>query len=204
MELAFNVQGEYITQTARDWFYLERKPYNKVEELLLSCMYGTNIAIETLKQYVEDVLKFKRKFTGETKNNTFCLVEDKTKPIELVKQYESIKKHGKIPFEICEYGFINTVGDYIPVEWCNHEKWAREYIDKNYSIEEQIKGRSKYHYSVDWLINVKNWILIDNPHQGKGIIQKGKIITKAQKETLFDYYMFFNRVEEAQKLYKEV
>lgn len=107
MKLAFNVQGEHITQTARDWFYLERKPYNEVEELLLSCMSGTNMAKETLKQYVEDILKFKRKFVGETKNDTFCLVEDTTKPIELVKEYENIKKYGKIPFEICEYGFIN-------------------------------------------------------------------------------------------------
>lgn len=202
MELAFNVQGEYITQTARKWFYSERKPYSKVEELLLSCMCGTNIAIETLKQYVEDILKYKRKFVGETKNDTFCLVEDNTKPIELVKQYESIKEYGKIPFEICEYGFINPEGEYIPVEWCEHEKWGREYINKNYSIEEQMKGRSKYHYSTDWLVNMKNWILIDNPHQGKGIVQSGERITKQQKETLYDYYMFFNRVEEAQKLYE--
>ena len=76
MELVFNIQGEFITQTARDWFYLERKPFEKVKELLLSCMCGTDISKETLNQYVEDILKFKRKFVGETQNDTFCLVED--------------------------------------------------------------------------------------------------------------------------------
>lgn len=202
MELVFNIQGEFITKTARDWFYVERKPFEKVKELLLSCMCGTNIPKEVLNQYVEDILKFKKKFIGETQNNTFCLVEDYEKN-EIVKYYEDIKNYGKTPFERCEYGFINPNGKYIPVEWCEHSRWAREYINENYSIEEQMKGRSKYRYDTDWLVNIKNWILIDNPHQGRGIVQTGKYITKEQKGTLFDYYIFFNRKSEAIELYKE-
>lgn len=202
MELAFNIQGEFITQTARDWFYLERKPFEKVKELLLSCMCGIDIPKDILNQYVEDILKFKRKFIGETKDNTFCLVEDNENN-EIAKNYEDIKNYGKTPFERCEYGFINPEGKYIPVKWCEHSRWAREYINENYSIEEQMEGRSKYRYDTDWLVNIKNWILIDNPQQGRGIVQTGGKITKAQKETLFDYYMFFNRKSEAMKLYKE-
>ncbi len=202
MELAFNVQGEFITQTARDWFYLERKPFEKVKELLLSCMCGTNISKEILNQYVEDILKFKRKFIGETKNDTFCLVEDNEEQ-EIVKHYDSIKKYGKIPFEICQYGFINPEGKYIPVEWCDHSRWAREYIEKNYSIEETMTNNPKLYINTDWLVHIKNWILIENPRQGKGIVQTGEKITKNQKETLFDYYIFFNRKKEAKKLYEE-
>lgn len=203
MGLVFNIQGEYITKTARDWFYLERKPFEKVKELLLSCMCGTDISKETLNQYVEDVLKFKKKFVGETRNDTFCLVEDNEKN-DLIKYYDYIKESGKIPFEICEYGFINPQGKYIPVEWCNHSEWARKYVSKNYSIEERMKNKNKYnYYDVDWLVHIKNWILIDNPQQGRGHAQIGKSMTKAQKETLFDYYMFFNRKTEAMKLYEE-
>ena len=202
MDLNFNIQGEFITKTARDWFYLERKPFEKVKELLLSCMCGTNISKEVLNQYVEDILKFKRKFVGETQNDTFCLVEDNEEN-EMVKNYESIKNFGKIPFEICEYGFINPEGKYIPVEWCQHLKYAHEYIKNNYNLDEQMAIYYEYGNELeDYLVEKLGWILIDNPHRGIGIVYTGNYITKAQKETLFDYYMFFGREEEANDLYK--
>lgn len=203
MELVFNIQGEFITQTARDWFYLERKPFEKVKELLLSCMCGTDISKEKLNQYVEDILKFKRKFIGETKDNTFCLVEDNEKN-EIVKNYEDIKNYGKTPFERCEYGFINPEGKYIPVSWSNHSEWASNYLKDNLSKKEWLLSLNEYNCnSTDILVKKFNWILIDNPQQGRGIVQTGEKITKAQKETLFDYYIFFNRKSEATKLYKE-
>lgn len=201
MKLSFNVEGEFITQMARDWFYLERRPFEKVKELLLSCMCGTNIQKEILDQYVEDILKFKRKFVGQTKNNTFCLIEDNEQNA-IVKNYNSIKKYGKIPFEICEYGFIKPNGEYIPVQWCQHLKYANEYIQSNYSIEDQMTIYYKYKNAEDYLIKELCWILIENPHQEMGIIHTGNFITKAQKETLFDYYIFFDRNNEAIELYK--
>lgn len=209
MELAFNVEGEFITRTAREWFYDERKPYNKVEELLLSCMCGTNIPKQTLKKYVEDILKFKRKFIGNTQDDSFCLVEDGKTPEslkKLVENYDSIKNNGKIPFEQCEYGFINPKGAYIPVSWCNHSDWASNYIKNMYNnvVKDWFLFLDKYDCNAtDALVKGLNWILIDNPQQGKGIVQTGNRITKAQKETLYDYYMFFNRKEEANELYKE-
>ncbi len=50
VEIVFNIDGNYITNLAREWFYLEKKPYKKVEELLLSCMCGTSIDLRTLKK----------------------------------------------------------------------------------------------------------------------------------------------------------
>lgn len=204
MELSFNIQGEFITQTAREWFYLEKRPFTKVKELLLSCMCGTNISKEILNQYVEDILKFKRKFIGNTNDNTFCLV-DEIETNKLSKYYEELKKYGKLPFEICEYGFINPEGKYIPVGWSNHSKWASDYLKTNFTeTKEWMKLMNKFNCNAtDALVKGFNWILIDNPQQGKGIIQQGERITKAQKETLYDYLIHFNRVEEANKLYKE-
>lgn len=151
--------------------------------------------------YVEDILKFKRKFVGQTKNNTFCLVEDNEQNA-IVKNYNSIKEYGKIPFEICEYGFIKPNGEYIPVQWCQHLKYANGYIQSNYSIEDQMTIYYKYKNAEDYLIKELCWILIENPHQEMGIIHTGNFITKAQKETLFDYYIFFDRNNEAIELYK--
>lgn len=39
-ELHFSIEGEFITNVARSWFWDENKPYEKSEELLMSCMCG--------------------------------------------------------------------------------------------------------------------------------------------------------------------
>lgn len=202
MNLAFNISGEYITTLARQWFYDEKKPFEKVKELLLSCMCGTSISKKTLNTYVEDILKFKRKFIGNTEDNTFRLVED-NEVNDKVKYYKDIKKYGKIPFEVCEYGFINPQGKYIPVKWCNHQKWAYDFINEKYTIIEQMKKSGKY-VGADFLVYIEGWILLHNAQHGTAYPEIwDKRITKAQKETLYDYYIYFGRIEEANKLYEE-
>lgn len=202
MKIGFDVEGEFITELARDWFYNHKVPYTKVKELLLSCMAGTDIPKRKLIEYVGDILRFKKKFVGNTKDNTFALVED-PEPNILSKYFETLKKYKVLPFEISPYGFINPEGEYIPVKWCQHQKWASTYINSKYSIEEQLKGNKNYYVGADFLVYMKNWILINNPQQGEGIVNTGKSITKEQKKTLYDYYMFFNRKKEAMDLYKE-
>ncbi len=51
----------------------------------------------------------------------------------------------------------------------------------------------------------EGWILLHNPQRGIAEVEQneGKNMTKAQRETLYDYYIFFNRIEEANDLYKE-
>ena len=205
MELVFNVDGELITNTAREWFWVEKRPFEKVEELLLSCMCGTNIKLEILKQYVEDILKFKRKFTGNTKDNSFKLTIDNSilpkyiKTKNLDKYYLRLKNPDIEKFY--KYGFINPKGKFFAVEWCEHAKWASEYIKKHYTIQEQMVN---YKYTgADFLVYVKGWILLHNAYQGEAKLEKAKVMTKAQKETLFDYYIYFNRMQDANNLYKE-
>lgn len=203
----FNVEGEFITDWARKWFYLENQPYKKVEDLLLSCMCGTDISLKVLKSYCEDILTFKRKFIGNTKDDSFCLVEDN----DPLPDYIKIKnidelflniKYNKKMFE--RYGFIDPKGNFYAVDWCKHHKWAENYLQDKYTIIERMKlsNGGKYIGS-DFLVNILGWALLDSPHQGKSILQIGKPLTKAQRETLYDYYMYFNRTEEALDLYKE-
>lgn len=53
-ELTFSVQGEFITNIAREWFYLEGKPFDKVMELLMDCMSGTDETEAQIKRHPGD------------------------------------------------------------------------------------------------------------------------------------------------------
>lgn len=55
-ELSFSVTGEFVTRIAREWFWLEHKPWVVVEELLLSCMCGTDQSKEELQKLARDVV----------------------------------------------------------------------------------------------------------------------------------------------------
>lgn len=207
--MEFNITGEYITNLARDWFYKERRPYKEIEKLLLACMCGTNMHEDLLKSYAFDIINFTKKFVGETKDDSFNLVNATDSEIKLLKEKYPLYKYtddlinsGKIPFEICEYGFIDNYGKYIPVDWCEHTQYAIDWIHKNVPMEELMKSEFGLQ-STDFMIYEKGWVLIDNPQQGKGIVTLPPRLTKAQRETLYDYYMYFGRTKEAMDLFKE-
>lgn len=204
--LSWNVEGEFITDLARSWFYDEKRPYEKVEELLLGCMCGTDTPLDILKKYAFQIIIFMKKFEGSTGDNTFGLVdEDIERQKELKKQYPMYKyandiiNNDKIPFEVCEYGFIDTKGKYIPVGWCEHSDYAELWLKENVSFEERMK--SNHRNSTDFIVYEKGWILIDNPQQGSGIVQTPLRINNKQKETLYDYYVFHHKMQEAMELY---
>jgi len=71
--LGFSVQGEFITKLAKEWFFDEFKPYSQVEELLLSCMCGTDETKATLQKYAQDILLGRAELRGNSGDGTFCL-----------------------------------------------------------------------------------------------------------------------------------
>ena len=73
-KLSFKVRGNFITNLAREWFFIEKRGYDKCIELLLSCMHGTNETKVELIINAEAILAGKAKFEGSTDDNTFCLV----------------------------------------------------------------------------------------------------------------------------------
>ena len=167
-------------------------------------MCGTNISKQILENYVDDILKFKKKFIGNTKNNSFCLVEDKSELPEYIKTknidnyYLRLKEPDKSKFY--KYGFVDPNGNFFNVKWANHHRWASEYISTHYEMEEQL---ANYEYiGADFLVYVKGWILLHSPQQEIAKLEQGKPMTKAQKETLYDYYIFFGREKEANELYE--
>ena len=73
-ELTFSVQGEFITNIAREWFYLEGKPFDKVMELLMDCMSGTDETEAQIKRHAEDILLGRAALKGNTGDGTYRLV----------------------------------------------------------------------------------------------------------------------------------
>ena len=104
--------------------------------------------------------------------------------------------------DMCEYGFIAPNGNYIQVPWGEHTEWAFEYLDLNNIYNDFY--HSEYDYPVDYLVYEKGFILIDSPAYGTPsvTISKEKPITNAQRETLYDYYMWLGQLDKAIALYK--
>ncbi|MCQ4866907.1 hypothetical protein [Blautia sp.] len=70
-EVSFDVRGEFITQMAKEWFFVENRGYDKVMELLLSCMEGTEQSEKELKRLAEDILLGRAALVGSTRDNTY-------------------------------------------------------------------------------------------------------------------------------------
>lgn len=80
--LAFNITGEFVTKTARDWFYKEKRPYQEVEKFLLSCMAGTDTPKAELQKQAQMVLLGQARFEGNTADGSYGLVIlDRQEPI---------------------------------------------------------------------------------------------------------------------------
>lgn len=92
-EFRFSVSGKFITNLAREWFYLESRPLEKVMDLLLSCMCGTDMSEKELRRNAEDVLLGRAEFSGNTRDDTFCMTiyEPKEQP-ETPKQFDIFRR----------------------------------------------------------------------------------------------------------------
>lgn len=71
--MTFSVEGDFITRLAREWMFCEGREFEKVMDLLLSCMGGTEMSEKELRRHAEDVLIGRAEFSGNTANGTFCM-----------------------------------------------------------------------------------------------------------------------------------
>lgn len=71
--VTFSVEGEFITRLAREWMFCEGREFEKVMDLLLSCMGGTEMSEKELRRRAEDVLIGRAEFSGNTAKGTFCM-----------------------------------------------------------------------------------------------------------------------------------
>lgn len=92
-QLYFRVDGEWITEFARDWFWKEDRPYPQCEELLLSCLGTDQISLDEKKKIVQDILEGRKKLVGE---NTFTLEDDNKNVRPLSVKFEELRRELKI------------------------------------------------------------------------------------------------------------
>ena len=71
--LQFNVDGEFITDLSREWFYVEGKGYDKCIELLNSCMSGTDETKDQIRRHAEDLLLGRAALKGSTREGSYHL-----------------------------------------------------------------------------------------------------------------------------------
>lgn len=122
-EIRFSVSGEFITNLAREWFFIERRPFEEVMDLLLSCMCGTDMSEKELKRKAEDVLLGRAEFSGSTADGTFCMTvydADESPDVpdwfNIFSQYsEEVRKRKEAEKETEKYmEWYNVAMEYVP------------------------------------------------------------------------------------------
>lgn len=105
--------------------------------------------------------------------------------------------------DMSPYGFIAPTGNYISVGWGEHTEWAFTYLDQNNQYDDFY--HSEYDYPVDYLVYDRGFLLLDSPGYGEPMLtaSREKPMTHAQRETLYDYYMWWGKEDKARELYKE-
>lgn len=72
-QVGFKVDGEWLTDFVRTWFWDENKPYETCENLLLQSLMNPKIPIKQTKQIIQEIIEGKKKLVGV---NEFELVDD--------------------------------------------------------------------------------------------------------------------------------
>lgn len=107
------------------------------------------------------------------------------------------------------YGWLDPSGEFYPVDFANHQSWAQEKVlelgllSKSSWIVKDSEGNALC-LSIpcygDILVD-RGWALLHNP--GRGIANvtcsETKPLTKAQKNFLYDYYMYRGLTQKAEE-----
>jgi hypothetical protein len=235
--LTFDVDGEWCTQTAREWLYADKRPYDKVLDFLLACMDGTDTPKETLIEYADDILQGKRKLTGNTRDGSYGLTDDDVNIMRTYREYfynkpaerrvvemggdvldevyspagvtlsdlEALSKRlnsgaAKLSkgFERWDYGWLRPDGKFFPSGWGEHERFAADYIEKNFRNADLVI------YAGDFLIE-KGWLLLHSPSNSgvRAWALNFSRSTKRQKEFLYDYFLERGGQDEANLVWEE-
>lgn len=91
MQVSFSVSGSFINDLATNQFLYEKRPYEEVKKLLFSCMQGTNEEEAVLEKHVQDVLLGRARFSGNTADGSFCLLELDECPTTLFNEFNKMQ-----------------------------------------------------------------------------------------------------------------
>ena len=92
-----------------------------------------------------------------------------------------------------DYGWLSPTGDFTPADFSEHEKTAREIIERR-GWKGAFRAWVRRHPGIanqcrDYLAEVKGYALIHDPTgQGAYLVSHRKALTKSQNEFLFGYF----------------
>lgn len=105
--LQISVDGEWLTDLAREWFHLEGKGYDKCIELLESSMSGTDKTKEQIRRHAEDLLLGRAALKGSTADGTYHLEiyspEEEEKMPDDMNVWKIVGEQRKIKEELDKY-----------------------------------------------------------------------------------------------------
>ena len=229
--LQFDIDGEYLTSIAREWFYVEGKGYDKCIELLNGCMSGTDETKEQIRRHAEDLLLGRAALKGSTREGSYHLEiygpESEEKMPEYMNVWDIVGEQKKVKDELERYKMrwnvaMKMIPRYLkekigieleedltepePIVSGVLNNYMKRMLDTEEHTTEDygwLEPDGKFH-AVEWGVK-RGWVLLHNPAQGVAFTTKDptKPYTKAQKEFLYDYYIERNCEKEANDIWKE-
>lgn len=85
--MQFHIDSAFLTDIARSWFWNEKMPYKKSEELLMCCLNTDKLSLEEKKAICKDVIEGRKKFVGIDE----CQIVDDGKNVRTID--EELKNH---------------------------------------------------------------------------------------------------------------
>lgn len=85
--MQFHIDSAFLTDIARSWFWNEKMPYEKSEELLMCCLNTDKLSLEEKKAICKDVIEGRKKFVGIDE----CQIVDDSKNVRTID--EELKNH---------------------------------------------------------------------------------------------------------------
>lgn len=92
-QVCWKVDGAFICDLARTWFWDEDKPYEKCEELVLTCLAGNDLDERELKVIAQSIIEGRKKLVGI---NEFTLEDDNENVRPLSMKLEEVRLRQKI------------------------------------------------------------------------------------------------------------
>lgn len=65
-----------MTELAREWFWVKKKPWSTVERLLLACLSGTDEPRVELVKLAREIVCGTKKLVGRTDDGTNAMTDD--------------------------------------------------------------------------------------------------------------------------------
>lgn len=146
MQIGWRIEGQFVCDLARTWFWDEDKPYAQCEELILSCLGGNDLSERELKLIAQEIIEGRKKLVGV---NSFELVDDNENVRPISMKLEEVARRQKIaeirdlmssrmidfvdPFSTSKSKAVARENCYTTLEECRTWFWyLNDYIDRNY------------------------------------------------------------------------